>query len=1062
MNHQRPWLHTAVCCLFLFAFLLFTFAFAAAQSTTATLGGEVIDPNGAVVPGVVIKIFNPATAFTRETTTNDAGAYTFPLLPPGTYSITAQRDGFFTAQIPNIVLNVGDQRSLKIELKVGDVKETVVVTGEAPLVNTSGAVGTVVDRQFVENIPLNGRSFQSLLELTPGVILTRVGSYDAGNLGQFSVNGQRPNANYWTVDGVSANVGINGGLSPFPGQSGSGQLPALTALGSTNSLVSVDALQEFRIQTSTYAAEFGRMPGGQVSLVTRSGTNQFHGSVFDYFRDDALDASDWFVNANRLPRPQLRQHQFGGTFSGPVMLPQFGQGDKAYWSGWNKTFFFFSYEGLRLLEPRAQVVSVPTLAVRQTAVPAVRPLVNALPLPNGRDLGGGFAEFAASYSDPSRFDATAVRIDHHAGEKLTFFGRFSHTPSYSRVRTRGISFTNTTNQNNTSFTAGSTWIVSNRVVHDLRVNYSTNEAPFVAQPDDFGGAVPPPASIFGPGRNPDNTMFLFQLGTSWQWGTGTAFKQRQLNIVDSVTWSTGSHEWKFGLDFRRIHPLLSGSSGLENPGFENLGFNIAGLSLGTARFYQATFRAPGRRAVAFDNFSLYAQDNWKLTPRLTLTYGLRWEFIPPPHATEGENAITLENLDDPLGGQVHLAPRDTPLWKTRYNSFAPRVGTSYVVSEKAGAQLVVRGGFGIFHDLGYGQIASAFASSYPFIASKLVIGPSFPLTADVQAPPVFGVDPPGGLGLFVLDRSIVLPRTYQWNVSVERSFGPRQTLTGSYVGAAGRKLLKLDSYKISLLEWPTVRTMVNVNRNRGYSDYRALQVQFQRRLDRGLQSLVSYTFGRSRDTSSSDGATQIPGELLRPEADYGYSDYDVRHLLTAAVTYQVPELAGSSLWRLAARGWGIDMMLRARSGFPVNVSAFEPFFPPDSFFVRPNVVPGQPFWIEDPAAPGGRRLNRQAFTAPAAGKQGGLTRGAVRGFRARQVDLALRRDFGLREPLRLQLRFEMFNLFNTPNFNDPNGNLASGTFGSATQMLNRGFGGLSSLYQIGGPRSVQIAAKLLF
>lgn len=319
------------------AFLLTAYCLlptAFAQTATGTLSGTVVDENGAVVSGVAVSVMNPATSLERNTTTNDAGFFTLPLLPPGTYTLTARRDGFKIIRAENIVLNVNDERSLQIQMKVGDVKEVVNVTGEAPLINESPAVGTVVDRQFVENIPLNGRSFQSLITLSPGVVLTKSTFAEQG---QFSVNGQRANANYFTVDGVSSNAGVSAGL--FLVQSAGGTLPSFSAAGGTNSLVSVDAMQEFRIQTSSFAPEFGRTPGAQVQILTRSGTNDFHGTLFEYFRNDGMDANDWFNNSRRLPKPALRQNDFGGVLGGPLYLPRFGEGGPSFYSGKNRTFF---------------------------------------------------------------------------------------------------------------------------------------------------------------------------------------------------------------------------------------------------------------------------------------------------------------------------------------------------------------------------------------------------------------------------------------------------------------------------------------------------------------------------------------------------------------------------------------------------------------------------------------------------------------------------------------------------------------------------------------------------
>ena len=299
-----------------------------AQSTDASLTGRVTDPSKARIAGAKVAAVGSGTNARYQTTTNASGEYDLPNLPPGAYRIEIEASGFKRLIDPEIVLRVQDAQNIEFTMTVGSASESVTVEGGAPLVDTESAtVSTVIDRAFVEDLPLNGRSFQTLIMLTPGVVVTTTAFDDQG---QFSVNGQRADANYFTVDGVSANFGVTG---YFPlVQTAGGALPALSASGGTNSLVSVDAMQEFRIQTSSFAPEFGRTPGGQISIVTRSGTNSFHGTLFEYFRNDVLDANDWFSNFNHLPKPEERQNDFGGVFGGPVIK--------------DKTFFFFSYEGL--------------------------------------------------------------------------------------------------------------------------------------------------------------------------------------------------------------------------------------------------------------------------------------------------------------------------------------------------------------------------------------------------------------------------------------------------------------------------------------------------------------------------------------------------------------------------------------------------------------------------------------------------------------------------------------------------------------------------------------------
>jgi hypothetical protein len=336
------------------------------------LGGTVVDENDAVVPAASVSVRDVRTGIKKEATTDRIGLFTVRELPPGNYTVAVQHQGFATAEVRGLSLRVNDQLALKIRLKVGLVGETVTVDAESSVVHWSPAVATTLNRQMVENLPLNGRSFQPVITLTPGVALTRP---TFGEQGQFSVNGQRASANYFMVDGVSANIGVAAGADGL-GQSGSGSLPGLTALGSTHGFISIDALQEFEILTSTYAPEFGRTPGAQVLLQTRPGGNQFRGSLFEYFRGGALGANDWFANRDRLPKPQLSHHDFGGTLGGPIIK--------------GKTFFFFSYEGLRLRLPQFAAVDVPSMSAREAAPAGLRPLLDAFPVPNGGETANGF------------------------------------------------------------------------------------------------------------------------------------------------------------------------------------------------------------------------------------------------------------------------------------------------------------------------------------------------------------------------------------------------------------------------------------------------------------------------------------------------------------------------------------------------------------------------------------------------------------------------------------------------------------------------------------------------
>ena len=1103
--HQRvPFFLRYIPAVF-YLLLLFTFCQsfvtdASAQSATATLSGTVTDQADAVIPGVNVAVISVTQGFERTTTTNSEGVFVVPLLSPGNYTVKAEHEGFNPAELRDVILNVNDQRVIKISLKVGQLKSTTVDVVDSPsLIDESSAVGTTVDRQFVGNLPLNGRSVQPLITLSPGVVLTKASNVEAG---QFSVNGQRANANYFTVDGVSANIGVSVGLDPY--QAATGALPGFSASGGTNNLVSVDALQEFKIQTSSYAAEFGRTPGGQVQLLTRSGTKDFHGSAFEYFRNEVFDANDWFNNFRRLAKPATRQSDFGFVLGGPILLPRFGEGGRQPWfNGKNSTFFFLSYEGLRLRLPQTRGVDVPSLQARQAAPDGVKPILNAYPIPNGPNRIGangqpnGFAVFNASFSNPSNLDATSVRIDHTTNSRLTFFGRYNYSPSSVIERAQATNYTLSSLSHfavaTETLTGGATMSFTPKVSSELRLNYSENRGSLNYELDDFGGAVVPADSILFPtGTSREKDVFsLFVVGalnTSLQVGTNAANLQRQFNAVGNLSVIADAHQMKFGVDYRRLNPVIRPPDRLILPQFLGIGTPGAitqptGSLLSGTAFVTSLTASLGPRTPLFNNISLYGQDNWRVTRRLTLNYGLRWELNLPPTENSGHPAATVIGLDNPATATI--APPGTPLWNASYTNFAPRVGVSYQLFRDPGRETILRGGGGIFYDLGYGSIMNAFGSAYPYVARINNFFTPFPLRPADAAPPTAPTRTP----LYVFEPDIKLPRTYQWNLSIEQSVGLNQTLTASYVAAVGRDLLRLDTVfgsqrggTLNPAVFPA-NAQVIVARNTATSDYHALQVQFQRRLTKGLQALGSYTWGHSIDIASNDSFNiNIPSDRVDPRNDRGPSDFDVRHAFNGAVTYDLPPLLKKGAANAIVRSWSIDALFTARSATPVNVVYTIPI--PSlgvNASVRPDLIETIPMYINDPSVPGGRRFNNTPvlipgnpnvqigpFFRPVTPRQGSLGRNALRGFPVHQLDFALRRQFNLSERANLQFRTEFFNIFNHPNFADPDGLLLSSTFGLSTSMLGRSLGiggatgGFNPLYQIGGPRSIQFSLKLGF
>jgi hypothetical protein len=1019
-----------------------------AQSTNASITGRITDPSKALIAEAKISAINTATNFRYESTTNNSGEYYLTTLPPGPYQIEIEKPGFNGLIKPDVIVHVQDALEIDFEMTLGSASETITVTAGAPLLNTSDAsVSTVIDNRFVENMPLNGRSFNSLIDLTPGVVLT---PSSVSEQGQFSVNGQHPDANYFLVDGVSANLGAAGGGLALS-QGGAGQLPATSAFGGTSNLVSLDALEEFRVQTSTFAPEYGRTPGAQISVVTKSGTNTLHGTAFKYFRDDKLDANNWFANAHALARPELRQNDFGGVLGGPIHK--------------DKLFFFGSYEGLRVRQPQVANTYVPALATRQDAPAAVQPLLNAFPLPNGPDIGNGTAAFSASYSDPSTLNSSSIRIDYLPWKKVTIFGRYSDAPSSIDQRgggSRRTAYSNVADVNyrTESLTLGTNQALAAWLTNEFRFNYSRSRASSFFTLDHFGGAVPPPDSALYPAfASLQNSNFQFfgdmnPYGLKFIAGPLATNLQRQINVTDNVSRILGQHQIKFGLDYRRLSPESRYAPYQVQYLFDSLS-NVLANTLPEANVVAKT-----PVTLIFSNWSLFAQDTWKATQTLTITYGLRWEYNSAPSSPNGTLPFTVTGVDNLT--TMTLAPPGTPLWHPQKDDFAPRLGVAW----QPLPNLVLRAGGGIFYDLGYSDVADG-ASGFPYAQDKLILNTSFPVSGANAVPPAFSMTPPVAY-LAVVDPNHVLPRTYEWNVAAERALGKDDVVTVTYVGATGRKLMRQDRYNKpnpSFSEFDLMRNGAN-------SSYQALQAQFRHRVAHGLQALLSYTWAHSIDDGSSDGnILNVPPGDSPSSSERGSSDYDIRHTFSAAVSYNIPA-PGGGFWKTIFGNWSTDSIVYARTAPPVNVvtglDPFGGFLSGASSVQRPNLISGVPLWIADPNVAGGTRINPAAFTVPATPRQGDLGRNALRGFGATQVDLTLRRQFRFTERLALQVRADMFNIFNHPNFGSPINYLSSPLFGQSTQMLANYLGGggqsagLNPLYQIGGPRSIQLALKVQF
>lgn len=973
------------------------------------LSGVVEDTSSSSIPEAAVTLVNEDTGFRRTARTNQDGGYTIPALQPGIYKITVRKEGFRTVVRFGVKLDVAQPARVDFTLPVGAMHETITVEGATPQLNSDDAsVGAMVSREMIERLPLNGRNLLSLIELTPGSVITPA---TRGEAGQFSVNGQRPNTNYFTVDGVSVNSGVSGGGQPA--QSNGGSLPGMTAFGSFHSIIPLEALDEFRVQTSSSVPEFGRLPGAQITLSSRSGSNEFHGTLFHYFRNEKLEANDWFANRAGLERAPLRLNDFGAAIGGPLVK--------------NRLFFFATGEEVRVRQPMALRTPVPNLAIRETAPEWVRPILGFFPPPNGASLGANLAEWTGRGQRPARARVFSGRLDGAVTSRLSAFGRYNLAPSNTEF---GYSQINALDIRSWSATGGFSLRLGPAFSNDFRVAAADASARSFWRQASTG---PLPQCLLSDiafaqfqSRVACDAFYRFSIAGVGQllYGPESDNRQSQWHIVDNTTLTLGGHQLRFGADYRRLTPSRTRSQLYFSVLADSLADFIARRNLWVTQTPLEEIRS------RLHELSLYAQDTWRLSPRLTVTYGFRWEFNPPPLSTRPATGL-------PSPGGPFPPATEQRIWKLRYNNIAPRAGLAWRLDREG--RLLLRAGFGLFYD-------SSLA-----LATDIVNGSSANLWQFASpAPDLTGAS--RTLLTYSFSPDLRLPLIREWNVTLERALSRGDVVSGSYIGASGRHLLRREIGGTESQNLVRAATATN----KGSSDYHSFQLHYRRRLSRIVEANASYAWSHSIDTSSADATFHWVGLGLNPRVDRASSDFDVRHSLNLAFTYNL-------------RKWAFDGIFRARTGFPITILNSEYAMGVTFANVfRPDLVPNQPVWLDDPASPGGRRLNPGAFRPRGELSQGNLGRNALNGFGMHQWDIAARRDFPVGDRLVLQLRLEAFNLFNHPNMADPVRFLASPLFGQPVSMLNLMLGtgtpatGLVPMFQIGGPRSAQIVLRLRF
>jgi Carboxypeptidase regulatory-like domain/TonB dependent receptor len=1000
---------------------------ALAQYDTGSIVGIVHDQSGAVVAGAKVKVTNTKTGRVYEVTTDSSGNYEVPGLPAGPYQVDAEMAGFKVTRVADIVLYATDRKSINVNLPIGTISDQVTVVAAVTTVNTqSSETGSSIDSNKVSNLPLNGRDFTSLIALVPGSVTT--GAFGQNSLGGFETTFAGVNV---LLDGADATrIDVNA---------------VSTQLGRQESRISrasIDSIEEFKVLSSTYSAEYGRSTGDIVNVITKSGGNTLHGTAFDYFRNNIMDAKNYFATQDT----PLRLNQFGGNLSGPIKR--------------DKLFFFVNYEGVRQIvtTPITDVV-VMTQATRANLAPVMQPVMATVPFPNvtgpvvfvGAGPGGtdivrnDLGYFDGNLRNTLRENTGSVKIDYNASAKDTFAFRFNVADSFTSTQ-YGIATGEVSPSTSRNFLVKGTWnhIFSASLLNEFGVAFNR------PQTDSLGGG----------GGFP-----FFQCSAFWGCGPATDFgtapgpalfsslrPQHSLQFLDTVTWVKGRHTVKAGLDIRHAvtHDTLQPQ--------EFLAFDtIANFEQGQA--LQLSTLGYNKVGVHNTNYDFFVKDDYRVSPRFTLNLGLRYEYNS---VLQGD---LIGNFDI---ATLTLLPQGAPLYKPDRNNFGPRVGFSW---DPAGrGKTAVRGGFGVFYSpmltgaaLG---MASNYQQSFNFNFFQLLFGtrtctPPYSLTYPVPNP-LPTCTPALPANVTGLDPNIRDTYSMHWSLGVQQEIVKNTILEVSYVGNRGVKLPAGAAYageELNLSPFAGAPNQISPNfgqvRRFGNfinSSYHALQASVRRRIAKGVNIDANYTFAHEID----DAVNILTGAYQNshnPMLDYASGDIDVRHNFTLGAVWELPVAA--ALPRRLARGWQISSLLQVRTGLPYTIALAVPFFGTDQ--IRPNLT-GQPIRPADYSVPGNeiqRQLNRAAFSAPPNLTYGDLGRNTGRGPGFTQWDASISKTTQLSERLAVQFRGELFNLLNHPNFANPDSFLSDSTFGISTSTIANHVG-------TGTSRQAQLVLKLIF
>ena len=1068
-----------------------------AQTAFGTIVGNVTDETGAVIPGVTVTVTNEGTGTVRTVSSNELGGYTVVSLQPAVYTVEGELSGFSKAQQTGVRLEVNQTLRVDLSMRIGQVTEVIEVTAALPQLQTdSSTVASTVDNQKVVELPLNGRSFTQLTILMPGAVA------GAGALTAFqtsgtpvSVSGLRSEANNYTLDGVNNNESFfkTYGVQP-----------------------SIDAIQEFRIQTNITSAEFGTAAGANVNIVTKSGTNEVHGTVFEFVRNDNFDAPGYFAQRAGTEQPEFRQNQFGTTVGGPIVK--------------NRTFFFFGYEGQRRSLESTLLNVVPTQemfggdisrdVVGNPAPQAFDPLTTRVlddgsltrdPLPNnmvpasrmnastrqlreilwsapnlpGRDLN-------LLNTKPSRIDNNQWmgKVDHRFSDKNILTGRYNLNDSVSPRPTAHLTVDNNLVNTFTNIMVSDTHTLNPTTILDVKLGYHRNNLQIADSAP--GGADGIASFINGNGIQGIPILKSEAVPLYPQWSiagfaspsqTGFPFPDDTYSAVASMTKIMGNHSIKVGFEFKHNRNLDDGyftgnmtfnKRPTEDPqNAEATGSAVAAYLLGLPNTAQRNIGRGTTAIMRKEDYSFYFQDDWKVTPNLTLNLGMRYDLIEyPKHRDDLLASIDIETGQflwdgvNPVTGEPPNARRG--IVEPDYNNFAPRAGLAYRIGEKS----TIRAGYGVFYMTNFLWEAQGIRGNWPFAISETLSNLnertdlSYVETAFSPQIEIERGSTVAPRAQHIVNRNNRISHTQQWNLHVQHQLTESLMVELGYVGTKGGDMSSFINTNTAppgpgavdpRRPYPQYGA-VSIMTNEATSNYHGLQFKAEKRFSDGLSFRTNYAWGKTIDTMGAGfSASRSPQNPLDPEADRSISDLHRSHIFTADYIWELPfgrgRKFGSNLSPVAGAilgGWQLTGVVTANTGSPINVG-----IPRDVANIGPRVQAQRPDLVGDPLAGVSgapeQFLNKAAFAEPAPYTFGNAGRNIVTGPSLFQMDFGLYKNFRITETVGLQVRSEYFNLFNNVNFGAPNANFDSPAFGT-----------IGALAAGQTARQIQMGVKLLF